>query len=167
MYCFTFLFHRITQLIVVASILLLLQGKGTFSFDIVSSSSSKRHCNNEFAHFQQQRKDLLRQNTTASSELCDGDNNNYSVSNQRRSVFAAILSVPFSLIIPTRPSSAAVAATATGYKNVEKKPFAPLENLLPAVRVKLSIDSAISLTKSIVAEIGEKKSATPTTKAST
>jgi hypothetical protein len=31
-----------------------------------------------------------------------------------------------------------------------KKPFAPLENLLPAIRVKLSIDSAIDLTRALV-----------------
>lgn len=33
---------------------------------------------------------------------------------------------------------------------MSKKPFAPLENLIPALRVKLTIDKAISLTRSLI-----------------
>ena len=40
-------------------------------------------------------------------------------------------------------------AVAVGEETIEKKPFAPLENLLPAIRVKVSINSAIALTKSL------------------
>ncbi len=56
-----------------------------------------------------------------------------------------MVSVPlFSLLGQSIPS-VAIAADET----INKKPFAPLENLLPAVRVKRSIDVAIGLTKSL------------------
>eukprot|EP00536_Pseudo-nitzschia_multiseries_P006374 jgi/Psemu1/192945/e_gw1.134.16.1 len=47
-------------------------------------------------------------------------------------------------------AAVAAAAAAAGDDEIAKtKPSAPIENLLPAARVKLSIDSALELTKSI------------------
>ncbi len=43
-----------------------------------------------------------------------------------------------------------IATGLTSSSSSSKKPFAPIENLLPAVRVKQSIDRAIILTKSLV-----------------
>jgi len=91
----------------------------------------------------------------------DGDDD-WSNRNQRRIVIGSMLSIPLSLLVPAGPFSIA-AAEARSEDKVEKKPFAPLENLLPAVRVKLSIDSAIGLTRSLVAaEGGDEKSSTTT-----
>jgi hypothetical protein len=66
----------------------------------------------------------------------------------RRDVFSSILSVSAasSLLLP-RGSSAMEQAPE---KN--KKPFAPSETLMPAVRVKRTIEKAINLTKSLIAD---------------
>ena len=70
----------------------------------------------------------------------------------RRSVIGSILSLPLSLLIPPGSSRIAAATTTAGNEeDAKKKPFAPLENLLPAIRVKRSIDTATNLTRSLVA----------------
>jgi len=58
-----------------------------------------------------------------------------------------MLSIPLSIIIPMESSPMIAAAVEN---EIDKKPFAPLDNLLPAIRVKLSIDTAIDLTKSLI-----------------
>ncbi len=76
-------------------------------------------------------------------------------SSKRRDLFGSVVSVSlFSLVGLSciTPSVAIAAETAS------KKPFAPLENLLPAIRVKRSIDSAMRLTKSLMTPIGEESS---------
>jgi len=93
--------------------------------------------------------------------LHDGSNHHSVNKNQRRRIIGTILSAPLSLIIPTRQSSAAVAA---GEEISKTKPFAPIENLLPAVRVKLSIDSATELTRSLMATGGAENENSPTTR---
>lgn len=55
----------------------------------------------------------------------------------------SIVSLPLSMIVAAEAAEAASPSEA-------KKPFAPLENLLPAVRVKFTIDKAITLTRSLV-----------------
>ena len=85
--------------------------------------------------FQWQRNDdVLRSNT--SLDL-------YTGIVDRRGSF--VLSIPFCFIAPIISSAATI-------REQEKKPFAPLESLLPAIRLKKSIDLAVGLTKSLVEE---------------
>ena len=86
---------------------------------------------------------------------------------KRRTFIGSMLSVPVLLPISFQsPRSiiqpVAIAAETDQVNN--KKPFAPLENLLPAVRVKRSIDSAINLTRSLVVG-GSSNEADPSTTA--
>jgi hypothetical protein len=62
----------------------------------------------------------------------------------RTMMSAAIVTSPLAVL--PRPSSALEEMAP-----ISKKPFAPVETLLPAVRVKLSIDRALSLTNSLIA----------------
>ena len=65
-------------------------------------------------------------------------------------MIGSLISVPLSLLIPSKASLRAAVAAENNNEVATKKPFAPLENLLPAIRVKLSIDSAIDLTRALV-----------------
>jgi hypothetical protein len=118
-----FSLHRIT---LIASLILLLNGEFTLSFYTRQ---------NAIVQFQWQRNDdVLRSNT--SLDL-------YTGIVDRRGSF--VLSIPFCFIAPIISSAATI-------REQEKKPFAPLESLLPAVRLKKSIDLAVGLTKSLVKE---------------
>lgn len=118
----SFSLHRIT---LIALLIFLLNGEFTVSFYTRQ---------NAIVRFQWQRKDLLRSNT--SLDL-------YTETVDRRGSF--VLFIPFCFIAPIISSAATIGEQ-------EKKPFAPLESLLPAVRLKKSIDLAVGLTKSLVKE---------------
>jgi hypothetical protein len=118
-----FSLHRIT---LIASLIFLLNGEFTLSFYTRQ---------NAIVQFQWQRNDdVLRSNT--SLDL-------YTGIVDRRGSF--VLSIPFCFIAPIISSAATI-------REQEKKPFAPLESLLPAIRLKKSIDLAVGLTKSLVEE---------------
>jgi hypothetical protein len=118
-----FSLHRIT---LIASLIFLLNGEFTLCFYTRQ---------NAIVQFQWQRNDdVLRSNT--SLDL-------YTGIVDRRGSF--VLSIPFCFIAPIISSAATI-------REQEKKPFAPLESLLPAIRLKKSIDLAVGLTKSLVEE---------------
>jgi len=90
----------------------------------------------------------------------DDNMDHYSVNiNQRRRLIGAMLSIPFSLALSTGAPSMVLAVG--GDEIAKTKPFAPIENLLPAVRVKLSIDSALELTRSIMTLSSDDEKSTP------
>ena len=83
-------------------------------------------------------------------------------SSKRRGFIGSMLSVPLLLPFSVGPFSI-TEPVAFAAETVDKKPFAPLENLLPAIRVKRSIDSAIGLTRSLVIDpsrVGNESSST-------
>ena len=79
--------------------------------------------------------------------LCSEKNQNDSI--DRRDFF----SFSYKLSMATASSSLLVPKETYAIdqeRDVDKKPFAPLENLLPAIRVKINIEKATSLTKSLI-----------------
>ena len=71
----------------------------------------------------------------------------------RRQLFGFSSRTMMSAAIFTSPSAVLprLASATEEIAPIIKKPFAPVETLLPAVRVKLSIDRALSLTNSLIA----------------
>lgn len=122
--------------------LLLLEGKPILGFDVNASCPRGK----AIARFRcRQWKQLDRLECT-SLNLHDGGDDCSVDKNQRRSIIGTMLSVPLSLVLlPTGGQSSI--AVAAGEETAKTKPFAPMENLLPAVRVKLTIDSATELTR--------------------
>lgn len=142
------------RLIATMAFLLLLDGELIRCFDVNSSCSRGK----TISRFRGRQLEELAWSKTTSLNLHNGIDNQCFSKNQRRRIIGTILSVPLSLIIPTRQSSVAAAA---GEEVSKTKPFAPIENLLPAVRVKLSIDSATELTRSMVDENSSTTRTTP------
>lgn len=108
----------------------------------------------------QQSKDFARLHSKIWLKSNDGGQNSayFTDRKKRRQIIGTILSVPISLMVQTDLS--ALAAT-DSEGTAKTKPFAPLENLLPAIRVKVSIDSAIALTRSLMT-VDDKNSPTET-----
>ncbi|VEU41219.1 unnamed protein product [Pseudo-nitzschia multistriata] len=124
--------------IVCLAFLILYKGKEIDCFNANPTSSRGV----TFVCFRQRQSKELNVRKSKSSDLQDDDKG------QRRRIIKAFLSAPLSIILPTGESSI---ASATSGEIAKTKPFAPMENLLPAVRVKLSIDSATELTQSLMA----------------
>lgn len=92
---------------------------------------------------------------SAISQTSNADFDETPLVSKRRTFIGSMLSSSVSLPLSFGLSlsilqSVAVAAETETEPVSNKKPFAPLENLLPAVRVKRSIDSAIGLTRSLM-----------------
>jgi len=115
--------------VLIVVVLFLLQGWEIRSFD---ASLSRQRTN---IQYQLQYKELPRSKISLE---------HYSGTINRRDVFGVILSIP-SLLLAPRISSAVTS------EQKEQRPFAPLETLLPAIRVKISIDQAFNLTNLLIA----------------
>lgn len=90
----------------------------------------------------------------SSTKLCLVIDEEYNI--DRRFLFRSSLSVfgsiSSSMLLPTtaRASQNPAVHVPPEASNINKKPFAPLETLLPAMRVKLTIEKAINLTSSLL-----------------
>lgn len=91
----------------------------------------------------------------ASSAHSNNDSNDMDVTstisfNRRNFVFSSIMSFHLSQSLPSYAATTERMIDASMSQTNTKKPYAPIETLLPAVRVKQTIHEAVQLTKSIL-----------------